>query len=118
MKNSIMSKGIHFILISILLFVFNNCEKSFKSKPYSFFIAGHSYGYPRYDIERNGLHPPFKYRFDLIKENNFIEFGVFLGDIVWEPSIEAWNNVDRDINEIGKPIYFAIGNLEDYVLSY
>jgi len=110
MKKSIMSKVIHFLLVSILLFVFNNCEKSFKSRPYSFFIAGHTYGYPGYDIERNGLHPPFKYRFDLIKENNFIEFGVFLGDIVWEPSIEAWNNVDRDINEIGKPIYFAMGN--------
>ena len=110
MKKSIMSKVIHFLLVSILLFVFNNCDKPFKSKPYSFFIAGHTYGYPGYEIERNGLHPPFKYRFDLIKENNFIEFGVFLGDIVWEPSIEAWNNVDRDINEIGKPIYFAIGN--------
>jgi len=110
MKKSIMSKVIHFLLVSILLFVFNNCEKSFKSRPYSFFIAGHTYGYPGYDIERNGLHPPFKNRFDLIKENNFIEFGVFLGDIVWEPSIKAWNNVDKDIKELGIPVYFTVGN--------
>ena len=123
MKKSIMSKVIHFLLVSILLFVFNNCEKSFKNRPYSFFIAGHTYGYPGYDIERNGLHPPFKNRFDLIKENNFIEFGVFLGDIVWEPSIKAWDNVDKDIKELElylsyRGICLVDENIEENQLFY
>ena len=39
-----------------------------------------------------------------------IQFGIFLGDIVWESNEESWNNVDNDIIEIGKPIFFAAGN--------
>jgi len=101
-------------LIYILLFMFFACEDNSVDdtldNSYSFFIAGHVYGKPGNDIVRDGLHPPFKNKFSLINQNSNIEFGIFLGDIVWESNEENWNNVDKDLIDIGKPTFFAVGN--------
>ena len=100
----------NFFLIISLSLIIHSCDDNPNVESYSFFIAGHTYGKPGMDIVRNGLHPPFKNKFELIKENHSIQFGIFLGDIVWESNEESWNNVDNDIIEIGKPIFFAAGN--------
>lgn len=76
---------------------------------YSFFVAGHSYGQP--GVNNEGLHPPFKGKFDYIKSNNKIEFGILVGDIVSANPIEKdWIEVDLDLDKLGLPTYFAVGN--------
>jgi len=75
---------------------------------YSFYIAGHTLGKPGVDNE--GLHPPFKAKFDFINNVSSIDFGVFTGDIVIESNERNWNEVDADITELDKPVFFAAGN--------
>jgi len=75
---------------------------------YSFFVAGHTYGQPGI---KNGLHPPFKEKFEYIRNRPEIKFGVFTGDIVAaNPTAEDWDKVDIDIKNLGLPVYFAVGN--------
>ena len=75
---------------------------------YSFFIAGHTYGTP--GVDNIGVHPPFKNMFDLIKNDERINFGVFTGDIVPNGSAQNWNEIDSDVTDLGLPVYFAAGN--------
>lgn len=75
---------------------------------YSFFIAGHTYGKP--GVDNVGVHPPFKNKFDLIKNDKTIKFGVLTGDIVWAGTEKNWNEIDADLTLLDKPIYFAAGN--------
>ena len=76
---------------------------------YSFFIAGHTYGEP--GVNNQGLHPPFKQKFDYIRSRDEIKFGVLTGDIVYpNPTAQDWDEVDADIAELGLPVYFAVGN--------
>jgi hypothetical protein len=56
------------------------------------------------------LHPPFREHFSLIRSNPRIEFGVFSGDIVKNATSENWDQVDRDVSELGVPVHFAVGN--------
>jgi hypothetical protein len=75
---------------------------------YSFFVAGHTYGQPGI---KNGLHPPFKEKFEYIRNRPEIKFGVFTGDIVAaNPTANDWDKVDIDIKNLGLPVYFAVGN--------
>ena len=39
-----------------------------------------------------------------------IAFGVFTGDIVYQPSSDAWDQVDQDLETLSFPVYFAPGN--------
>jgi len=75
---------------------------------YSFFVAGHTYGYPGVDNE--GLHPPFVAKFPYIKSRSEIELGFLTGDIVKESTTQDWIEVDADIEALGLPVYFAVGN--------
>jgi hypothetical protein len=75
---------------------------------YSFFVSGHAYGQPGI---KNGLYPPFKKKFDYIRNRPEIKFGVFTGDIVAaNPTADDWDKVDIDIKNLGLPVYFAVGN--------
>ncbi len=76
--------------------------------PYSFFVAGHTYGKPV--IDNIGVHPPFKNKFDFIRNQEIIEFGVFTGDIVLTGTEKNWDEIDADVALISRPIYFAAGN--------
>ncbi len=98
------------ILIHILLILGTACSSELppESTPYSFFVAGHTYGKP--GVDNIGLHPPFKAKFDYIKSRQEIKFGVLTGDIVPAPSPEDWDEVDADIDSLGLPVYFAVGN--------
>lgn len=78
---------------------------------YSFFVAGHVYGYPGESEDNIGVHPPFKQKLGMIKNDSSIAFGVFTGDIVYNGALEKeWDELDADIVTIGKPVYFAPGN--------
>ncbi len=93
----------------LLLFVFSNLLPG-QDNPiqYSFFVAGHTYGTP--GVDNVGLHPPFKEKFDYIRNRSEIQLGFLTGDIVWQSSAEDWDEVDVDINSLGIPVFFAAGN--------
>ena len=99
-------------LLFVLLITACNIQPSQDSDvspiSYSFFIAGHTYGAPGVDNE--GVHPPLKNKFDFIKNDQTIEFGVFTGDIVPTGTEQNWNEIDADVNALGLPIHFAVGN--------
>ncbi|MBN1415844.1 MAG: metallophosphoesterase [Bacteroidales bacterium] len=79
-----------------------------QSDLYSFFVAGHTYGKP--GVDNIGVHPPFRKKFDLIRQDTLIELGVFTGDIVISGTAANWDEIDRDAEELGIPVYFAVGN--------
>lgn len=75
--------------------------------PYSFFVAGHTYGIPG----DRGIHPPFREKFAYIDSRPEIKFGVFNGDIVApNPTAADWDAVDSDLDSLNVPVYFAVGN--------
>lgn len=100
-------------LFFCLVFSFISCDKT-KTPPitpsieYSFFIAGHTYGKP--GVNNIGLHPPFKEKFEFLKSDTTLAFGIFTGDIVIEGTNQEWDEVDIDISELGLPFHFAVGN--------
>jgi len=76
---------------------------------YSFFVAGHTYGKP--GVNNIGFHPPFKQKFNYIRSRPEIVFGVLTGDIVSPgPTSQDWDEIDADIDDLGLPVYFAVGN--------
>jgi len=77
------------------------------TKPYSFFVAGHTYGVP--GVNNPGVHPPFKMLFPQINASH-LDFGVFTGDIVIESTPTDWDEVDADLADLTPPVYFAVGN--------
>jgi len=104
-------KWISLVCFSVVLFM--ACSKNVKEDneryiEYSFFVAGHVYGEP--GVNNIGVHPPFKLKFDLIKKDSSIEFGIFTGDIVYQPSVKNWDEIDEDVKTLNVPIYFAPGN--------
>ncbi|MBK22047.1 MAG: hypothetical protein CMP63_07040 [Flavobacteriales bacterium] len=79
------------------------------STKYSFFVAGHTYGKP--GVNNPGFHPPFKDKFNYIQSRTEIKFGVLTGDIVSPfPVAQDWDEIDADIDTLGLPVYFAVGN--------
>ncbi len=100
---------------SILIFMAIICCTSSQTVKnpleYSFFVAGHVYGYPGESEANIGVHPPFKEKLGLIKNDSNIAFGVFTGDIVYNGALEKeWDELDADVASIGKTVYFAPGN--------
>ena len=101
--------------ISILLFINSGCKKkniSDQKTSYSFFVAGHTYGTP--GTEEIGLYSEFKNKFPLINSYPAMKLGILTGDIVKSPSTESWNAVDQDIETLGIPAFFAVGNHDMY----
>jgi len=82
----------------------------YKPSKYSFFVAGHVYGKPG-QLDKTGLHPPFKLAFDSIR-NKAIDFGVFAGDSVIRSTPARYSALKRDIKLLGIPIYLVLGNHE------
>jgi hypothetical protein len=91
-----------FTIISLFLSFYSHGQSD--SVLFSFFVAGHTYGY-------NGFHPPFKQSFEYLQNRSEIEFGVLTGDIVSAfPKTQDWDKIDAELNELGIPVYFAVGN--------
>ncbi|WP_136468220.1 metallophosphoesterase family protein [Flagellimonas onchidii] len=94
-----------------VLFIYGCFETQIEDAQYSFFVAGHIYGAHGEGKNNIGVHPPFKDKLDLIRDNESIQFGVFTGDLVEDGKDEnEWDELDMDISYIGKKIYFAPGN--------
>jgi hypothetical protein len=85
-----------------------NISNGYVSVSYSFFVAGHVYGNPQ--RTKPGLYPFFKDKFEYIRRDSLIKFGIFTGDIVKKGTKEEWDEVDKDISELSIPVYFAMGN--------
>jgi hypothetical protein len=104
------------LIILMILFIVafcgcNHSNEDEKSLAYSFFVAGHVYGKPGETETNIGVHPPFKEKLGMLKNNPDITFGVFTGDIVFDALKEnEWDEVDQDIAFINKKVYFAPGN--------
>jgi len=98
-------------LLVLLLSSCNAQQTNEQMLDYSFFVAGHVYGYPGESEDNIGVHPPFKEKLGLIKNDPNIAFGVFTGDIVYNGALEKeWDELDVDIASMDKPVYFAPGN--------
>lgn len=100
----------HYCILLCLLFAlcFSSCKKG-GHEPYSFFIAGHTYG--NAGVNNVGLHPPFKAQFDSIQKQKNIALGVLTGDIVSpHPTLQDWVEVDADVADLDIPVYFSVGN--------
>jgi len=96
------------LLILILFTLVVNLATA-QTNPYSFFIAGHTCGKP--GVNNAGLHPPFKDKFEYIQNRTEIKFGILTGDIVQlDITANDWDEVDTDIDTLGLPVYFAVGN--------
>ncbi len=98
-----------YLLTFILLALCTSCEKE-EDAGYSFFVAGHVYGAHGEAEINEGVHPPFKEKLDLIKNDPSIAFGVLTGDMVYDGSLKEWEELDADIAYMGKTVYFAPGN--------
>ncbi|PLX07739.1 MAG: hypothetical protein C0596_09950 [Marinilabiliales bacterium] len=106
-----MGKEKYYLFLSLIIvcIIQTSCKVNEQTE-YSFFIAGHSYGKPFVDNE--GFHPPFKQKFLSVQDSADLEFGFLLGDIVWIPSEKDWDEIDKDIEDLGLPVYIACGNHE------
>ncbi len=98
--------------VSIIFVFWFLCVVTYAQNPssaYSFFVAGHTYGSP--GVNNKGFHPPFKAKFEYIQSRSEIKLGVLTGDIVSpNPKEKDWDEIDADIDLLGLPIYFAVGN--------
>ncbi len=96
------------IILILLLGIVSTGLTQAQQISYSFFVAGHTSGQPGV---KNGLHPPFKAKFEYIKSRAEIKFGIFTGDIVAaNPTAEDWDKVDADLDTLGLPVHFTVGN--------
>lgn len=78
----------------------------------SFFTAGHVYGNPRISgtNTQDDVYTPFANILKTIAEDDEIQFGVLTGDMVFEPSVESYENLINALKTTAKPIYAAPGN--------
>ena len=81
-----------------------NCQRQVS---YSFITAGHAYG--SHDGDNIGLHPPLLERL-YSGIDSTAEFIVFTGDIVNHSNVESWQQVDLEMDSVGIPSYYVMGN--------
>lgn len=106
---NVMRNSTKWICILVLSCLCTTAQAQGDSILYSFFIAGHTYGAP--GVNNVGLHPPFRAKFDYIQSRAEIELGVLTGDIVSaNPVAQDWDEVDEDVESLGLPVHFAVGN--------
>lgn len=100
------------LLASLCFTACEKIEKPIKPPPvvleYSFFVAGHTHGGS--GVNNAGLHPPMEAKFDFIRSDSLMEFGVLTGDIVISGTVQNWNEVDASLLLLEMPVYFAAGN--------
>lgn len=75
---------------------------------YRFFVAGHTYNPP--SVNNKGLHAPFQRKFEFLNQYPKMSFGILTGDIVPWSKEKYWDAVDADLEKIGHPVHFAVGN--------
>jgi len=100
-----MRKNYIFLFVIFFCSILDGQNQNLK---YSFFVAGHTYGNPNHP--QLGLHPPFVEVIPKINDHPTMEFGVLLGDVVQDSTIEDWDAAQNDIKQINMPVYIAAGN--------
>ena len=100
-----------FLVLSSFLVLLSSCPRKAAVEPYSFFVAGHTYGVKEKPVP--GLHMPFVADFDNINNYPNLSFGVLTGDIVYYSRDTSWDNVDRQLADLDVPIYFTTGNHDE-----
>jgi hypothetical protein len=75
---------------------------------YSFMVAGHAYGSPIND--QIGMYQPFVSEFSYLKDSSDISFSVLTGDVVKHSTIEEWNAVKSEMNQLELDFHIAAGN--------
>ena len=104
--------GSHSLITILAIVLLSSCKLTSPGPPpadplYSFFIAGHTYGYYLNDP---GLHPPFEAKYPMINNDPFLEMGFLTGDMIHLPSEEGWDVVDSSVAQINMPVHFVAGN--------
>jgi hypothetical protein len=105
------------LFLTVIALTVMSCGKDSDPVPepehvYSFFVAGHTYGKPgTHDI---GFYPLFRNEFDAIRSYPDMTFGVLTGDIVQHSDEESWDTIDRELELLDLPVYFAPGNHDTY----
>mgnify|MGYP001797720583 CR=1 FL=1 len=94
-----------------ILMLFSSCPRKAVVEPYSFFVAGHTYGVKEKPIP--GLHMPFVADFETLNNYPDLHFGVLTGDIVYYSRDTSWSNVDRQLQKLNVPVYFTTGNHDE-----
>lgn len=75
---------------------------------HSFFIAGHTYGSPLDEGKEKGLYKPLMDKVRFINEQNNLDKGFLLGDVVWKPTY--WPEAEKDILKFNPKIHLVKGN--------
>jgi len=98
------------ILLASTLFclVIGSAVAQGDTNSYSFFIAGHTYG--ANGVNNVGLHPPFRAKFGYIRGRLGMRMGFLTGDIVPNPKVQDWDEVDADIDSLQMPVHLVAGN--------
>ncbi len=100
-----------FIILILAFITGTSCQTPKDTSGYGFFVAGHVYGAHGESEINIGVHPPFKDKLGLIKNDPSIAFGVLTGDMVYDATSEKeWYELDADIAAMNKTVYFAPGN--------
>lgn len=98
------------VYIIMLILGMVSCKQH--EAPYSFFVAGHTYGAP--GGTNQGLHPPFLKEFSRLNADSSILFGVLTGDMVRKSDTASWDAVDKELMDLHKKVYFCPGNHDTY----
>jgi hypothetical protein len=101
-----------------LIFIFTFSFLSAKSQTdstYSFLVAGHAYG--AHVGSNIGLHPPFLNKLTENADSSLM--GIFLtGDIVNQSTTASWNQVEKELSDLGLNSYYVMGNHDNNTLGH
>jgi hypothetical protein len=94
-----------------LLLLLPSCTKPEPPRmPYSFFIAGHSYGSPDAPDSAFGLYPPFVNEFGTLAQWPGMKMGFLTGDIVHNPTAKKYAEVQSQLERLPFRVQAVPGN--------
>ena len=112
--NRLLFFGFEKTVLLILFTCFSHIANSQTSSTYSFLVAGHAYG--AHAGTNIGLHPPFLKK---LAEKHDSVMAVFLtGDIVNQSTNASWNQVEKELSELGLSSYYVMGNHDNNSLGH
>lgn len=100
---------LRYCVIIVLIFVFSHLSKFLQAQPaegYSIVVAGHAYG--AHAGTNLGLHPPLIKK--LSEEKDPVSALIFTGDIVNTSTAASWQQVEKEITNLGLTAFYVMGN--------
>ncbi|MFK8057047.1 MAG: hypothetical protein AB8F78_13065 [Saprospiraceae bacterium] len=102
-------------LLVLVLSIFSSCQNtstkasgSDQPAPYSFLVAGHTYGNPL--ATQYGLYPPLVNQIPFFNDYPGLDVGILAGDVVPIKTQAYWDSARADIDQFAFPIHIAAGN--------